>query len=285
IDAETGSLYVAVTNPAPDFLGEARPGDNLYTNSMVVLDVHTGKLKWYRQMVPHDVHDWDLTQVSPLFSTRIDGQQRKLVATAGKDGMLRVFDRNRRNKVYETAVTKRENVDQPISEEGTHACPGVFGGVQWSAPAYNPNLNALFVPSVEWCGIFTRAQEAIYVKGHLYMGGRYMPDSKWKGWLTAIDASTGTIRWRYESKRPMLAAATTTASDLVFTGELTGDFLALDGQTGAVLFRHNLDGAIAGGIVTYMVEDRQYVAVASGSTTGYWSGPYATAKITLFAVK
>ena len=286
IDAAAGLLYVAVGNPAPDLLGDARPGDNLYTNAMVVLDIRSGELQWYHQMVPHDVHDWDLTQVSPLFSAHVAGQIRKLVATVGKSGLLRVIDRERRTTLYEVAVSRQKNTALPVTTEGVYACPGPLGGVQWNDPAYNPSLNTLYIPSVDWCGTYHSDEKAVHVPGQEYMGGWYMPDSldKSNGWLTAIDGSTGAIRWRYRSERPMLGAVTATMTGLVFTGELTGDFLALDGNTGAVLFRHDLGGTIAGGIISYAVGDRQYVAVTSGTASRFWRAPSASAKITVFGL-
>jgi alcohol dehydrogenase (cytochrome c) len=230
LDPARELVYVPVANPAPDFYGDVRPGKNLYTCSMVALEVRTGKLKWFYQAVPHDVHDWDLTQVSPLFETRVGGKTRKLVATVGKDGLLHVLDRESHEHLYEVPVTTRLNTDVPLTKEGVRACPGVLGGVQWNGPAFNPGTNMLYVPAVDWCNIFKEAQNLRYVEGQFYMGGSTTPDplEKSTGWLTAIDASTGQVRWRSHSSRPMLAAVTTTSAELVFTGELTGDFMALD---------------------------------------------------------
>jgi alcohol dehydrogenase (cytochrome c) len=198
------------------------PGANLYTNSLVVLDARTGKLVWHYQAVAHDLHDWDLTQVSPLFEAEVKDTVRRLVAVAGKDGLLRVLDRESREVLYEVAVSRRENVEQPVTPEGVHVSPGPLGGVQWNGPAFNPNTNMLYVASVDWCGTFKRAEELVHIMGQLYLGGSWVPDSPGlaRGWLTAIDASTGAIRWCYGSPRPMLAAVVTTSADLVLAGEL-----------------------------------------------------------------
>lgn len=286
LDAEAGVVYVPVANPAPDFYGEARPGANLYTCSMVVLDARTGKLRWYYQLVPHDEHDWDTTQVSPLFSTTIAGKTRKLVATVGKDGLLHVLDRETRKQVYEVPITTRVNTDVPPTREGLRACPGVLGGAQWNGPAFNPGTNTLYVNAVDWCGTFIKAAEARYVQGAMYMGGTVRADApdKSRGWLTAIDASTGAVRWKYESKRPLLAAVTTTSADLIFTGELLGDFMALDAKTGEVLYRYNTGGRMNGGVVTYSINGRQYIAVATGTANGFWAVPPAPAAIVLFSL-
>ncbi|HJZ69108.1 MAG TPA: PQQ-binding-like beta-propeller repeat protein, partial [Blastocatellia bacterium] len=286
LDPEAGVVYVPVANPAPDFYAEARPGKNLYTCSMVALDARTGKLRWYYQLVPHDEHDWDTNQVSPLFTTTIAGKQRKLVATSGKDGLLHVLDRVTRQQVYEVPITTRKNADVPLTTAGVSTCPGVLGGSQWNGPAFNPGTNMLYVNSVDWCSTFAKATEDRYVEGQMYMGGtvRQDPPDKSRGWLTAIDASTGAVRWKYESKRPMLAAVTATSSNLIFTGELLGDFLALDGKTGEVLYRFDTGGRLNGGVVTYSINGKQYVAVASGNANGFWAVPPASAAITLFAL-
>jgi len=286
LDVEKGLVYIPVANPAPDLFDNLRPGANLYTCSLVALDARTGKLSWYYQLVPHDTHDWDTTQVSPLFTATVAGKKRKLVATVGKDGLLHVLDRETKQHMYEVPVTARSNTDVPLTKEGVHACPGILGGVQWNGPAFNPRTNMLYVNSVEWCGTFKEADEARFVQGQSFLGGSYIedPPDKARGWLTAIDASTGKVAWRYESKRPMLAAVTTTAGDLVFTGELTGDLLALDARTGKVLYRFNTGAPMNAGLVSYSINGKQYVAVATGSASGFWRATPGPATIALFSL-
>ena len=277
LDVALGELYVAIGNPAPDFPAELRPGLNLYTNSIVALDVRTGELRWYEQLVPNDEHDWDLTQVSPLFRRSVGGVERNLVATVGKDGILRVLDRDTRERIFVTAVTSQENVEAPVTTEGTRACPGYLGGVEWNGPAYHPGTGTLVTPAVDWCYIFTKFQsdEVRYVSGQLYLGGTAVPDGDPTGWITSVDASSGAVRWRYHSDRPVLGAVTTTAGGLVFAGEITGDFLALSAETGDVLYRFNTGGPIGAGIVSYSVEGRQYAAVGSGRPSAFWWGDHA----------
>ena len=272
VDPEQGLVYIPVANPAPDFFDDIRPGANLYTCSMLVLEARTGKLKWFYQAVPHDIHDWDLTQVSPLFTSTVKGKTRKLVAVVGKDGLLHVLDRETREHLYEVPVTTRENVNLPLTQQGVRACPGVLGGVLWNGPAYNSVTNMLYTPAVDWCGIFKEAEENRFIPGQIYMGGSYVsdPPDKARGWLTAVDASTGTVKWRYESPKPMLAAVTTTSAELVFTGETSGDFLALDARSGKVLYRFNTGGVMNGGVISYSVNGKQYVAATSGSASGFW---------------
>jgi alcohol dehydrogenase (cytochrome c) len=286
LDVEAGRLYLPVANPAPDFFADVRAGVNLYTNSMLVLEARTGKLIWYYQAVPHDEHDWDLTQANPLFSVAVQGKRRNLVAAGGKHGLLHVLDRDTRQQLYSVPVTTRENVEAPLTVEGVRACPGVLGGMQWNGPAFNPLTGLLYVPAVDWCGTFSKAKELRFVPGQIYMGGSFAfdPVEKSRGWLTAIDAATGVVKWRFESRRPMLAAVTTTAAGLVFTGELEGDFLALDAVDGRVLYRFNTGGRLNGGLATYELDGRQYVAVAAGNATPFWRVPPASATIIVFGL-
>ena len=266
LDAARGELYVGVTNPAPDLPAHLRPGNNLYTNAVVALDVRTGKLRWYDQLVPSDFHDWDLTQVSPLIRANVNGAERDLIITSGKDGLLHALDRETHARLYETAVTTRRNVDAPLTREGTVACPGVLGGVEWNGPAYNPTTGLLYVPAVDFCFKFALAPDdsVHYTLGELYTGGTATPASDPRGWLTAVDARDGTVRWRYHSPAPMVAAVTTTAGGLVFTGEQTGDFIAFDATGGSELYRFYTGGGLFGGVVTYAVNGKQYVAATSG---------------------
>lgn len=287
LDSQAGVIYVPVANPAADFYGANRPGANLYTGSMIVLNARTGKLQWYFQAVPHDTHDWDLTQTSPLFTTTIAGKQRKLVAVVGKDGLMHVLDRETKEKVYDVPVTTRLNTEVETTVEGTpRTCPGVMGGVLWNGPAFNPRTNMLYVPAVDWCGVFVRAKEIRQIPGQVQMGGFYRgdPPDKARGWLTAVDAATGKVAWKYESQKPMLAAVTTTSTDVLFTGEVTGDFLAMNARTGKVLYRFNTGGPMNGGVVSYAVNGKQYVAAASGSASGFWYLQPGSSTIIVFAL-
>ena len=148
----------------------------------------------------------------------------------------------------------------------------MLGGVSWNGPAYNPRTNLLYVPAVDWCTTFAAFEQVRHIPGKLYMGGTVSldPPARSQGWVTAVDATTGAVRWKYRSSRPMVAAVTTTAGDVLFTGELTGDFLALDARSGDVLYRFNTGGPMGGGIVTYAVAGKQYVAAASGSPSNFW---------------
>jgi alcohol dehydrogenase (cytochrome c) len=286
VDVDKGLLYVAVGNPAPDFFGDGREGTNLYTASLVVLDARTGRLRWYRQFVPHDLHDHDLTVSGPIYQVSVGGKRLSLVATGGKDGLLHTLDRDSHEEIFSVAVTTRSNTDAAPTSAGVRTCPGALGGMQWNSPAFSPRLNRLFVSSVDWCATFKKAEQARFIAGQFYMGGSATPDpvDQSRGWLTAVDAATGAVAWKYESRLPMVAAVTATSTDLLFTGELTGDFLALDARDGKVLYRHAVGGAIGNGVITYGVNGKQYVAVTSGTATAFWRVPAAPASVTLFAL-
>jgi alcohol dehydrogenase (cytochrome c) len=187
--------------------------------------------------------------------------------------MLRALDRDTHGVVYETPVTTRENADIPVSFSALRACPGVLGGSEWNGPSYHPGTNVLYVPAVDWCTTFSAFEQVKFIPGKLYIGGRVDldPPAKAQGWLTAVDGSTGAVKWKYRSSRPMVAAVTTTAGNLVLTGELTGDFVVFDARSGNVLYRFNTGGPIGGGVVTYSAGGRQYIAVASGSPSNFWT--------------
>jgi alcohol dehydrogenase (cytochrome c) len=271
LDVAKGLLYVPVSNPTPDFDGDKRPGDNLYTCSIVVLDVRTGKLVWYYQVTPHDTHDYDLTQAGPQFSATIDGKQRNVVVAAGKEGIVHLLDRDTHQLLYQVPVTTRQNTDKPwiaidVTKSGERVCPGAIGGIQWQGPAYNPGTKMLYVPAADWCLI---TKEPVEMS---------------RGWLTAIDATTGKVAWRYAAKRPMLAAVTTTSAGVVFAGEITGDFLALDAKTGKVLYRFDTGGRITGGTPTYLVGGKQYVATVSGTANAFWHQAPGSSTVIVFAL-
>src|SRR6266851_1945633 len=160
LDVKKGVLYVPVGNPSPDFYPDVRPGSNLYTNSAVALDVKTGKLLWYRQFGPNDANDRDLSQVSPLFSATVKGKPRDLLTVSGKDGLLRMLDRDSHDVLCELPITTRTNFDKVPVVGGVHGCPGLLGGMEWNGPAYSPATKTLYVAAVDWCGTFTKSDTA-----------------------------------------------------------------------------------------------------------------------------
>jgi alcohol dehydrogenase (cytochrome c) len=270
-DPVSDLLYVPVGNPAPDFYDKDRAGANLYTNSLVALDAISGKLAWYYQAVPHDVRDWDLTHAGPIFQTEVAGIKRNVIATSGKDGVLRLLDRDTHEVLYRVPFTYREHADGAIDTIPVRICPGVLGGHEWNGSAYSPPLNALFVPATDWCTWVRAASKPPNLdqvrRGEaMYFGGepRYEPWQSASGWLTAFDASTGKQLWKYHAAQPMIGGVVATAGGLVFTGELNGNFEAFDARTGGLLFKHNVGGPIGGGVISFMAGRKQYVAVVSG---------------------
>jgi alcohol dehydrogenase (cytochrome c) len=267
-DTQKDLLYVAGGNPAPDYYDDARPGANLYTNSMIALDAKTGKLAWYNQFLPHDVHDYDITHVNPVFQIH----SRTAIASTGKDGVLRVVDRDSHKLLYSVPFVTRVNADAKTTNTPTRACPGPLGGSEWNSAAYDPALNLLVVPANDqWCGQIMKEKEppnpeTAHTGESRYFGGPIGlgPYSEARGRLTAFDAATGKERWRYESPSPMVGGVVITAARLVFTGEVGGYFDALDAQSGKILNRINLSDSIQGGVITYSVSGAQYVAVVSG---------------------
>jgi alcohol dehydrogenase (cytochrome c) len=285
-DAEKGVVFVPVGNPAPDFYREVRPGTNLYTDSVVALDVKTGRLLWYKQFVANDMHDWDLSQVSPIFRAAVNGKTRNLMTVTGKDGLLRMLDRDSRELLYEMAITTRENADAEPSVSGAHICPGLLGGMEWNGPAYNAKTNTLFVATVDWCGTFKKFEKApeFALNAHYY-GGAVDPDprDKAKGWLQAIDVGTGKVRWRNQWPTPIVAGVTVTSGNVLFTGDLNNDFLVIDTRDGKTLYSFNTGGSVAGGVISYQIGDKQYVATTSGVVSGFFGGS-GTSAVIVFAL-
>lgn len=263
-DLELGEVYVAVTNPAPDLPAYLRPGDNLYTNCIVALDILTGELKWYKSIVPNDDHDWDLTQVTPVLKAGVDGVSRDMVATVGKDGVLRTLDKQTHQPLYETPITTILNADIPVTREGVVACPGVTGGVLWSSPAYHPGEKILLTSSIDYCSRFRAANNVRFIPGQLYMGGNARHEGDMSGWITAVEVESGEVRWKYQTEFPNVAAVTTTAGGLAISGTLAGDLLFFDVATGEVLNSIATGAQIGGGNISYAVDGKQHIAVGSG---------------------
>ncbi len=268
LDTETGSLYSPTGNPGPDFVASYRPGDNLYTSSVIMLDARTGTLRGHHQLVKNDFHDWDLA-ASPILFTSKAG--RKMVAAAGKNGYLYGLDRDLKNVLYQVPVTRIENVDAPLTKEGTRFLPGAQGGTNWYGPTYSPQVNAIYVPAIDWATtIKLGGPDSLTLKpGTPFLGssnafGDQDPISQRLGHVTAVDADSGKVIWNYDADTSMVASVTPTAGGLVLTGDTKGNFLAFDARDGKVLLKKNLGDPIGGGIVTYEIGGAQYVAVAGG---------------------
>ncbi len=302
LDSEAGVLWISTGNVAPDFLIALHPGDNLYTTSVIALDAKTGKMLRYVQPVKKDFHDWDMT--SPPALIRTSGG-RQIAAASGKNGLLYGIDRSgvasegksteAQLKIrYATPVTTRANIKTPLNTNTeTHFCPGTQGGTEWNGPAFHPALNLLLVNSVDWCTAVKLADAATITgkRGSIWPGsnlehpfGHNDPKEMWGGWLTAIDADTGRVRWKYKSPTPLVAAVTPTAGGVVFTGDLNGDVLALDAATGKVLWRDATGAPLGGGVISYQTNGHQRVAVAAGMSPNNWPVAKTSARIIVYSL-
>jgi PQQ-dependent dehydrogenase (methanol/ethanol family) len=264
VDEAKGLLLAPVGNPAPDFRADVRPGDNLFTNSVVALDVATGKLKWWVQQVPHDIHDWD-TAAGPMI---YDQDGKGFMVVANKGGWLYIYDRDSRRLIAQPEISPHLNVDVPLTEAGVRHCPGTLGGAEWNGAAYSPPARALYVNSIHWCSTTVTTPDS-FVEGSSYFDGLPFSDpaSEAKGFTRAFDAATGKPLWARQFDSPMAAAITPTAGEVLFTGTMGGQFLALDPKDGATLYNFATGGGVASAPSTYAVGGRQYVAVASGNNS------------------
>ena len=281
LDMAAGELFVPVGNPAPDFMPEHRPGANLYSNSMVVLDAATGKLKWYHQLLSNDGLDLDLGAAPMLY---FNGKGERMVAFGGKDGYLYGVNRETQQRVFKTPVTTI-TAPKPIpNTKSFDVCPGILGGVEWNGPAYDKLNHAVLVGSVDWCATITSDQNFQYKPGVFNFGGSFKFHEKSRGWIVAVDADTGTERWKYETSGPQVSGITPTAGGVIFAGDMTGHFFALNSRDGKPLFNVDTGGALAGGVITYMRDNRQYVALASGNVSRVTFGVVGNPTLVIYAL-
>jgi len=271
-DPDAGALYVPVGNPVPDFAGSYRPGTNLYTGSIVVLDALSGALRTWVQLDPHDTHDWDVAAAPAIITTKA-GKQRALAA--GKDGNLDSIDLSAGTILWKTPVSRMENVDAPLTVQGTHFCPGTRGGTLWNGPAFSPDQNLVFVNSVDWCATVKLDPQPKFEPGKSFVGsangyGEMDPLDQRSGWVTAVDADSGVIRWRYETKTPMLAALLPTSSGLLLTADLNGDILIFEARSGKLLRRIATHQPAGGGIIAYQNDGHERIGVAAGFASGIY---------------
>jgi alcohol dehydrogenase (cytochrome c) len=263
LDPRTNELFVPTGNPAPDFNPNSRPGDNLFTNSVVVLDATSGALKWWYQVSPNDGFDYDLGAAPVLYKGRT-GDPRVLLAS--KDGNIYALDRRSHELKFKTPITTVTKDGPAPTPSGVHACPGPLGGVEWNGPAFDAATHTFYVGAVDWCGVYSLGPPK-YTQGSFYYGTDIVPvaTDTARGWLTAVDAEGGAVRWKFRAPAPIVAGVTHTAGGLVLTGDLHGNFYAFDAATGKVAYQTFLGGAIAGGVMTYAVNGRQYVAATAGN--------------------
>ena len=278
-DPELNLIYWPTGNPSPSDYGAERTGDNLYSNSMLALDANTGKLKWYFQFTPHDLHDYDATQVPVLVDSDWQGKPRKLLVQANRNGFLYVLDRTNGQflsaKPFSqvTWATKIGPDGRPVvapgsepSLEGTRVCPGALGATNWFSPSYDPETKLLYVASSVECDTFSGAPQK-YHAGHDFLGSIYVPakGEKASGAMRALDPFTGEKRWEFQYSSPPWGGALSTGGHLVFGGDSEGNFIAFDAQTGKDLWHIQLGAAIYSSPITYSIAGRQYVVIPAGA--------------------
>jgi alcohol dehydrogenase (cytochrome c) len=267
VDLATNRIYFVVGNPSPDLDGSVRPGDNLYTDSLVSLDLDTGKYVCHFQYIAHDV--WDLDAVSPPVLVDVRDKTGKLVAGvihAGKTGHVYVHDRKDCSLIrFSDAMVPQENMWTLPTAEGARMLPGANGGVEWSPIAVNPQLGLSYAINLHQPMTY-QVTSAPYPNGKLWLGGAFkvIPGEEQSGNITAVDYNTGKIRWQVKTPQPMIGGVLATAGGLVFTGEGNGRFRAYDARNGNVLWTFNAGAGVNAPPSSYMVAGKQYIVVGAG---------------------
>ncbi len=278
-DPKLDMVYWGIGNPGPDWNGDVRLGDNLYSDSVVALEADTGKRKWHFQFTPHDVHDWDATQVMVLLDSEYRGEVRRLLVTANRNGFLYLLDRATGEFLKATQFVKQtwavgiSEEGRPIrrpgmepSAEGVEVFPAVAGGTNWMSPAYNPDTGLLYVSCREGSAMYYKG-ETEYRPGTRYWGSMFINEPtmhNWFGAVRAFDPVSGERIWEHRLFQPAWAGLLSTAGKLVFAGTSDGFFKALDAESGNELWRINLGARVQASPMTYLGGGRQMVAVASG---------------------
>jgi alcohol dehydrogenase (cytochrome c) len=304
-DPDLDLLYWGVGNPGPDWNGDARPGDNLYTCSLVALEAKTGRLRWYFQFTPHDTHDWDANQVPVLLDAEVagdisesggagrakdgsrlsdisgdtSGKPRRLVLLANRNAFYYVLDRTTGEFLRGVPYAKQtwaQGLDakgRPIafpgqepSEKGTLTWPSLQGATNWFSPSYSPKTG-LFYVSVREMGSTYYKGEVTYVPGAYFMGGgeSMRPGEEAYGAVRGLDALTGETRWEFRLLSPPWSGLLATGGGLVFGGSPEGNIYALDAATGRALWSFQTGGGMASNPMSYLLEGRQHVAMAAGN--------------------
>ena len=289
-DPELNLLYWTTSNPAPDFAGETRPGDDLYTDCVLALDVDTGKLKWYFQFTPHDLYDYDANETPVLIDVDEHGERRKLLVQANRNGFLYFLDRTNGKFLKATRflneVTWAKGVDEtgrPIlsglipTSQGTRICPGIEGATNWYSPSYNPETRMFYFLALENCNMFF-SKPAEYKEGATYYatGTKKIKTEAQHKILLAYSIPDGTLTWRYPQvgKGTSWGGTLATAGGLVLFGDDTGSFSAVDASTGHPLWEFNTGQTVRASPMSYEVDGVQYVAIAAGSDVISFSLPH-----------
>jgi PQQ-dependent dehydrogenase (methanol/ethanol family) len=274
-DPETGLLFWPTGNPYPDTDGTERAGDNLYTNCDLALDPKTGKLRWYFQFTPHDLHDWDAVQPPVLIDAKFQGSDRKLLLHANRNGYLYIVDRTNGKFLFGKPFVKKLSWSSGLDSGGrpivtpnnetragdVKTCPPVRGATNWYSPAFSPLTNLYYLMVVEDCGTYRKARQG----GFGFLNDPRDPGMKY---LRALNIETGAVAWEIPQIGPPernYSGVLATAGGLVFYGESSGGFAAVEAKTGETLWHFEAGNVWKASPMTYTVDGRQYVAVAGGA--------------------
>ena len=267
IDLNTGILHFGTGNPSPQMEGSSRPGDNLYTSSLVAVDAATGAYRWHYQQVPHDSWGYDVASPPVLFDISLNGEPVPVIGQAGKTGWFYVHDRRNGKFLYKSeAFVPQNNMFTLPTEEGNVIYPGVLGGANWSPVALDAKKRQVYIAALHW---------PVEYKLHELAGENGKPGLRYSsmapldkstsyGLLTAINIDTGKIVWQYKSDNPLIGGVLSTSGGLVFTGEGKGELMAFDATNGKKIWSANTEAGVNAPPITYQIDDKQYVAVAAG---------------------
>lgn len=282
-DPEQNLLIWGIGNPSPDFNGEVRAGDNLYTECVVALDLDTGKMKWYFQFTPHDTMDWDAVEIPVLVDTKYEGKPRKLLLQADRNGFYYVLDRTTGEFLHGIQfdrslnwATGLDSKGHPLRKPGMDPtltgvkfCPSSIGATNWMSPTYDPQTGLFYFVALEGCGFATMNTEKFRPGGYQYRAGGdvLLKDDTWKVSVRALDALTGKEVWEQPrvGSQSLGGGLVSTRGGVIFSGESPGEFVALDAKTGSILWHYNTGQEINASPVTYMAEGKQYTAIESNS--------------------
>jgi alcohol dehydrogenase (cytochrome c) len=291
-DPELNLLYWGTSNPAPDFVGETRPGDDLYTDCVLALDADTGKLVWHFQFTPHDLFDYDAAETPVLLDVALDGPPQRLLVEANRNGFFYVLDRTNGKFLGATPFVEKLNWATGIDErgrprltgvhptpQGTRICPSMDGATNWYSPSYNPSTQLFYFLALERCDTyFSSARRQTYRPGRTYYstGAERIPREPGRKVLLAYSVATRKLVWRYPQvgEGHSWGGTMATASGLVFFGDDAGEFEAVDAQSGRPLWHLNTGQVVHASPMSYAVDGIQYVALASGSDVFSFALPY-----------
>jgi len=276
IDPVLNLLYFGTGNPSPQMNDISRPGDNLYTVSLVALDVDTGQLRWYYQQVPHDLWGYDVASPPALFNLNVNGKEIPAVGQASKTGLFYVHDRLTGDLLMKSeAFVPQENLFAKASKEGTRIFPGILGGANWSPISVDQMDQQVFVAGIH-APIKYTLHETPSKDGASpirYAASEPLEEERW-GLLSAISLKDGKIRWQQRTEQPLIGGVLATSGGLVFMGEGNGNFNAYNTETGELLWQANADAGVNAPPISYEIDGVQYIAVAAGGNSifGYKQG-------------